>query len=842
MPATILFLSANPSNTSPLEVDEEYRAVEVEMRLARLREAFDLRPVLAARIDDVRRKLAEHGPTVVHFGGHGARGSGAGRGALAPPGAGTSDVGRGEILLRGDDGRAAPVPVDALAELFRLEGKEVRCVVLNACHTLPQAEAIAAHVSCAIGTTRVIEDAAAIAFAKGFYGKLCGGGSVQEAFEAGRNSVALARAGDPGVLVLRCRDGVRPGEVRLAKAPLEVEPRYEDAESRALAMELEAARARRRALHDAGASTEAPDREILALRRRLREGGRLRPGDALENDRYLLIEHVGRGGFASVWAALDRERGERVAIKVLHPDQAREPSRRERFFRGARVMADLKHEAVVRVLNPHGEDGGYLYFVMELVSGGDLHRAVVEGRLPKESVVPLILRVGEALAEAHARGIVHRDVKPANILLDAEGAPRLTDFDLAAARDTTGGTGTGAMGTFLFAAPEQMKNAAEADARADVYGLGMTAIFCLHGGELPESILREPALLLDTLPCKNTVRGVLARAIRWDREARFADSRELSEALKRACEVGEYAVAPGTLLAGRYRIDRLLRLEGFGALFLATEQRTGAAVAVKIHDALSEASPSKPALTPGQKNVVRQRFRREVEAMKRIHSRHVPRVLEVAEDDEHGLVVCLEPIEGESLIDRLKREGPLPLETIHPIFERVWIGLDDIHKVGVVHRDIKPSNLFLESGPDGATRVKILDFGLCKLATDPLSLTEIGQSLGTFSFMPPEMIGKAKTVDHRADIYACGTAIFQALSGELPYCARNILEMVDLKVKTEARRLGEVMGERVGTDLEAFLVRALARDRSQRFQTAEDALVAWRRLTLPVAPPAASGA
>jgi nucleoside phosphorylase len=314
-------------------------------------------------------------------------------------------------------------------------------------------------------------------------------------------------------------------------------PVYENDEVRGLAEQLDRARLRKKALEDAGANTAEVEREILDLRRRLREGGQLRAGDALENERYLLLERIGRGGFASVWAALDRKNGERVAIKVLHPDLAREPSRRERFFRGARVMAGLSHPAVVRVWSPHGEDGGYHYFVMELVEGEDLHRAVAGGRLPREETVPLILRLGDALAAAHERGIVHRDVKPANVLLDASRAPRLTDFDLVAAKDTTGGTRTGAMGTFLFTAPEQLGKAKEADARADVYALGMTAIFCLHGADLPDIAVRRPDIVIDELPCGDALKRVLVRAIEIDREARFSDARQFCSALRRAASL-----------------------------------------------------------------------------------------------------------------------------------------------------------------------------------------------------------------------------------------------------------------------------------------------------------------
>jgi formylglycine-generating enzyme required for sulfatase activity len=123
--------------------------------------------------------------------------------------------------------------------------------------------------------------------------------------------------------------------------------------------------------------------------------------------------------------------------------------------------------------------------------------------------------------------------------------PKLTDFDLVRAKDTTGGTRTGAMGTFLFTAPEQMNDAKEADARADVYGLGMTALFCLHGEELPAIVMRRPEEVVETLPCSEAVKAVLARAIELEPERRYADARAFSEALRAALT----APAPPALFA-----------------------------------------------------------------------------------------------------------------------------------------------------------------------------------------------------------------------------------------------------------------------------------------------------
>jgi tetratricopeptide (TPR) repeat protein len=312
-------------------------------------------------------------------------------------------------------------------------------------------------------------------------------------------------------------------------------PRYQDEETRLLSFRLEAAQTRRTRLQEQGASTKDITREILELRRQLREGGQLRAGDYLGEGRFLLLETVGRGGFATVWRAHDLTRKTEVAIKVLHTNLAGDPLKRDRFFRGARRMAELRHPAVARVLEQQGEDGGYHYFVMEFVGGGDLRQAVLKGAIGPERAIPIILRVGEALAVAHGKGSIHRDVKPANILLSTEGAPLLTDFDLVGGGDTTGGTATGgAMGTFLYAAPECMREPQKATASADVYSLGMTAIFALYGEDLPADIFRNPQAVLDRLSCPRPVLDVLLRAIEWEAPRRYRDAGAFVKALREA--------------------------------------------------------------------------------------------------------------------------------------------------------------------------------------------------------------------------------------------------------------------------------------------------------------------
>lgn len=300
---------------------------------------------------------------------------------------------------------------------------------------------------------------------------------------------------------------------------------------------LDAALCERAELRRLGQDTAQVDARIRALRHDLREGGLLVPGDALGDGRYRLLGRLGSGTFAVVWRAFDRATRELVAIKVLHPNQAADPKLMRRFLRGAELMAELSHEGIVRILDRPRQDGRLHYFVMELMHGGDLEKAVPDAGLPVNTAVHVMLRVSEAVAVAHARGVIHRDIKPANVVLDEAGEPKLTDFDLVAGADATIASRVGGIGTFLFAAPESISRTRYVDARADVYGLGMTALFCLYGQtRFEKHALNERDKLIAKLPCSPEMRDVLRKATAHKPEDRFADAAALCSALRAALQ------------------------------------------------------------------------------------------------------------------------------------------------------------------------------------------------------------------------------------------------------------------------------------------------------------------
>lgn len=329
-----------------------------------------------------------------------------------------------------------------------------------------------------------------------------------------------------------------PTPRRSATTPAQ-QPHYPNDEARVLSQRIEAARYRKKLLEDAGEDPAEIVREINELRRRLRASGQIKAGDSLGDGRYLLIRSIGRGGFATVFEAADRLHQRPVALKLLDSNLAGDPLRVERFFRGARIMANLKHPHVVRVLESQGHESGWYYFCMEFVPGGDLRRAVLERRVPSQNILPILLRVGDALALAHQQHIVHRDIKPANILLETNGAPKICDFDLVAAADTTGGTRTGALGTFLYAPPEVMEKPQEANARADVFGLGMTGVFAFYGAELPFTLLERKEAFVMALPCATAVKEVLFKAIQSDPDKRFDHAGAFCDALRKAASASD---------------------------------------------------------------------------------------------------------------------------------------------------------------------------------------------------------------------------------------------------------------------------------------------------------------
>src|SRR5687768_10227279 len=173
---------------------------------------------------------------------------------------------------------------------------------------------------------------------------------------------------------------------------------------------------------------------------------------------YFVFERLGAGSMAEVFKALQPSMDRMVGIKVLSPTLSHDPQFVARFRREAQIAASLEHPHILPVID-FGECEGTLYLVMRYVNGGTLHDLVERGPLPPQTALRYLTEIGEALDYAHERRVVHRDIKPRNVLLDQQGNPFIADFGLAKLVDTGGLTNSGLemIGTPHYMSPEQAR-------------------------------------------------------------------------------------------------------------------------------------------------------------------------------------------------------------------------------------------------------------------------------------------------------------------------------------------------------------------------------------------------
>lgn len=291
----------------------------------------------------------------------------------------------------------------------------------------------------------------------------------------------------------------------------------------------------------------------------------LRP-DRTTLGRYRLERQIGRGSMGAVYLGHDPQIGRAVAIKTMALSREFEghelDEARARFFREAEMAGRLRHPDIVAIFDA-GEEGGLAYIAMEYVKGHDLLRHTLPGKLlPVPVVLDTLARVALALAYAHTQGVVHRDVKPANVMIDPDsGAIKVTDFGIAsitnACRTRTGMV----LGTPSFMSPEQMAGR-RVDGRSDLYSLGVM-LFQLLTGALPHAsesmaqlmnqIANEPAPDVRTLrpDLPEALANVIALALEKRPEVRYADGGQLASDLRAVAKLMAASTPSSTVTDAR---------------------------------------------------------------------------------------------------------------------------------------------------------------------------------------------------------------------------------------------------------------------------------------------------
>jgi len=270
-------------------------------------------------------------------------------------------------------------------------------------------------------------------------------------------------------------------------------------------------------------------------------------------------------------------------------------------------------------------------------------------------------------------------------------------------------------------------------------------------------------------------------------------------------------VQEGDLLAGKYRVEKVLGFGGMGVVVSAFRGDLEQRVAVKF---LSQAAAERPDAA--------ERFRREARAAAKIRSEHVARVLDVGTLDTGLPYMVMEYLEGNDIAEELRRLERLPLlEAVEFILQAIE-ALAEAHAAGVVHRDLKPGNLFLARRADGTRRVKVLDFGISKALTgssvEELSLTKTAALIGSPLYMAPEQMRSAKDVDTRADIWSLGAMLYEMLTGQPPYTGDSIPQLCAALLHDDPIPLRQHRPE-IPEGLEQAVLRCLMKSRDDRFPT-----------------------
>jgi len=574
-------------------------------------------------------------------------------------------------------------------------------------------------------------------------------------------------------------------------------------------------------------------------------------GQQLAN--FRIERPLGRGGMAQVYYGQDVKLDRPVAIKLIDARHRQNPSYAERFVREAQAVAKWHHEHIVQIYYADDQDGLY-YFVMEFVDGQDLEGILAEYRA-KNELMPhnQVLHVAEALAEAldyaHEQGVIHRDVKPANLMVAKDGRVILMDFGLA--MDVEQGSIGEVFGSTKYIAPEQARRSSDALPQSDIYALGVM-LYEILTDHLPfddpsptalaiQHLTMEPPRPREFNPKLNAeTEAVLLKALQKSPDQRYQTGAELIAALKAAL-AGDTELLPTKVAAAppifnpdnlmgqlldEYRLEKLLGQGGMARVYLGVDVNLDRRVAIKVID------------TPYRDDeTYEMRFQREAKAIAQLEHPQIVRLYRYGK--ANGLLyMAMQFIEGQTLQAQLahyRDQGDyMPFAEVQRIITKVCAALDYAHSKSVIHRDIKPSNIMLNEQEE----VFLADFGLALLQ----DVGTRGEVLGTPHYIAPEQAMSSAGVVTQSDLYAVGVILFYMLTNSLPFDAADPLDIAMLHM-SEPPPAPRTIRPDLSPELEGVMLKTLAKKPTERYATGAELVAALEQAlpqaesAVPVAPP-----
>jgi len=586
----------------------------------------------------------------------------------------------------------------------------------------------------------------------------------------------------------------------------------------------------------------SPGAAAAASRARAASGATLFPGAKLAG-RYEILKMLGEGGMGTVYKAKDTELDRLVALKVIRPEYSNHPETIRRFKQELILARQITHRNVIRIFDL-GIAENFKFITMDYVEGRDLSKILSErGKFSVNEGCEIVRQICSGLEAAHNEGVVHRDLKPQNVMLDAQGRVFLMDFGLARSMELVGMTRTGALiGTPTYMSPEQARGE-KADVRTDIFALGVIFYELLTGkrpykDEPMMATLIRRTKELATPPCQvdpsvaQAISDIVMKCLQIKTDLRYQYAEEIlrdlnlilpsqSSGSQSGSIAGPHAFSSGSFFGPRYRIESLLGEGGMGKVYKAQDGELSRTVALKL---------VRPELANDPSSM--DRLKQEILLASRVSHKNILRIHDLG--DVGGLkFISMAYVDGRDLHQIIAAEGKLPIARSVRITRQLCLALEAAHGEGVIHRDLKPQNVLV----DQEDQVYVSDFGLAKsLEVHASMMTSTGEVNGTPRYMSPEQV-EAGAVDHRSDLYSLGLILYEMVTADLPFESDSVLQAMYQRV-TQSPKSPKTLNPDVPDYLVNIIMRCLEKDPAQRYQHARDILVDLERADS--APPGAS--
>ena len=449
---------------------------------------------------------------------------------------------------------------------------------------------------------------------------------------------------------------------------------------------------------------------------------------------YVLTGKIGQGGAAEIYKAKQESLDRDVAVKILSSNFSDDPEIVRRFERESKVVAKLNHPNIVNVIDK-GSTGGRYYFIMNYIDGTSLREVIDSGKVSLKVKMEMIVQVCKALDYAHNNGVIHRDIKPTNVLIDRQGNALVADFGIAQIVGTPESEMTSSdmiMGTLAYMSPEQKLSSTNVDQTTDIYAVGIM-IYEILIGKKPLGRFKLPSEIDKTISIEYD--SIISKCLASEAKDRFQKAVELKDAILEIINKGAVSLAESELTVvgsesfmGKCRHLDTIKETRFSTTMLVENRVTKKLYVIKKH-------------SRGEHG------RKEAKLLSSLKHKNIINIFGSGGDTKNTVII-IEYAKGGSLADRMARK--YNWEKAIEIILAVTTGLHHAHKHKIIHTNIRPSNILF----DEEDVPKLTDFGL-PAHYEPQKKKNW--------YNPPE-----HKSSKQGDIYALGVVFHQMITGRNP--------------------------------------------------------------------------